>query len=1108
MFVCQSTSKKRSSDQLFQNMNYLRLRLTFKEKSYYTNLFMEFKDPNTGHVLFENFPKLLGILGTDIAEDIAQRIFEIFSGNKNFITLAEYLKYIDVYHYGDKNERSNLTCKLMDFNHDGQITFNEFYKYINLIIGAVRKVNPYLKSELFSKDDINVLFNKISNNKDYFTYDEFFIIYNEKPEIISWIDYFKNDSDDSLLVLNKYIKKIIKNFCKFNKDIINIFKNQKIIKNLENEKKIGILDIDKIGLLVNDIKNLLNEFEKELKLENEKFMNFAKKNDITLRNLISILSKKDEEIIFEDEGNNINTNLKNNKNIRDVKDKIINNKKKSVNLFNINNDNNDTKVIANDSKTNNIMIRKSIRLQTIKNFFDDIKHKLNSECNLNNKIITKSQSICPKDFFFKNKFAEKEYNVSNFKFEEEKNLKSENKKDESSGYTDFIISEEDDEGIIGKNINVLNHETFFQIKYSKKRDNSKNNLQNNINKVTTKETEENKKNLEESTKEKTLKDLNGILIDKSNSIKTDITDKNTEKYTSIIFNLFKHLETFTKIFLKSMINLNESYKYIESKYLKNDLINMKRIKKEEHKKALINKIKAENKIKDNLSQMKSLNKKSVSTAVENIPKTKLKTSDDSFKILLNTIMGIQIAVESSPDIAELQNINQYLHSMSYSIQTSNISKNKHESFMIKEYAGIVFNNIRRLYNYDKESFIQSISPQVFITEIIISNTTSIEEFFNTGSSGSLFYYTRDGKFILKTIDKKEYKTLKRILPKYYLHLAKYKYTFLPKIFGYYKLIRKVKKKKTNFYFIIMMNVFSTKKKIHLRFDLKGSKLGREVLKQKEKNKLDYEGILGKYNYALKDLDFDFFKKEIHIDSEIRDKIIEQLKIDSLLLRELNINDYSLLLGIHKKKMKKKFEVNNSLNNKNNEDNIINNNNNNGDNIINNINDNNVDNIINNNIQETKSQNIDSNASNFSFSSKEQEDEENINHTDIKIDFSSERATLSNCNKSFTENKFDKSETSENRINNIEKFTDDKKGIILEDGGFLNKKENEIYYFGIIDILTNYDCIKVGEFVYKSIRYCSKKMSCISPGAYQQRFMNYLTKIIPPNYNKDENNEEN
>ena len=93
----------------------------------------------------------------------------------------------------------------------------------------------------------------------------------------------------------------------------------------------------------------------------------------------------------------------------------------------------------------------------------------------------------------------------------------------------------------------------------------------------------------------------------------------------------------------------------------------------------------------------------------------------------------------------------------------------------------------------------------------------------------------------------------------------------------------------------MMNVFSTKKKIQLRFDLKGSKLGRRVLKQKEIANLNYGNILGKYNYALKDQDFDYFKKEIHIRSNVREKIIEQLTIDSLLLKEYNINDYYLLL---------------------------------------------------------------------------------------------------------------------------------------------------------------------------------------------------------------------
>ena len=448
---------------------------------------------------------------------------------------------------------------------------------------------------------------------------------------------------------------------------------------------------------------------------------------------------------------------------KEEENKFYLDKTKSLNVFSNFSDKKE-KNINNDSRTNNINMKNSLRMQKIKDFFLDVKNKLNSDSTVNKRNIYKSQSICTKNLFFKNKlYCDKDNIISNFNYEEEKNLKNKDddsykkddsfKKNESSGYTDFILSEDDDEGIIEKNIHTLNNDALFKYKYVQNNENQKINLQS-------KKLEENKKNFEESTKIKAFNDLNGILIDKSNSIKTNISDKNNQKYKKIIFNLLKYLDSFSKIFFKSMLNLSESYKYIESKYLKKDIINIQRIKKEEAKKNLINKIKSSKKNKENKSQ----NKKRVSIAVENIPKTKLKTSDDSFKLLLNTIMGIQIAVESSPDIVEVQNINQYLHSMTYSIQTSNISKNKNESFMIKEYAGIVFNKIRRLYNYDKESFIQSISPQVFITEIIISNTTSIEELFNTGSSGSLFYYTRDGKFILKTIDKKEYKTLKRILP--------------------------------------------------------------------------------------------------------------------------------------------------------------------------------------------------------------------------------------------------------------------------------------------------------------------------------------------------------
>ena len=216
---------------------------------------------------------------------------------------------------------------------------------------------------------------------------------------------------------------------------------------------------------------------------------------------------------------------------------------------------------------------------------------------------------------------------------------------------------------------------------------------------------------------------------------------------------------------------------------------------------------------------------------------------------------------------------------------------------------------------------------------------------------------------------------------------------------------------------------------------------------------------------------------------------------------MNINDYSLLLGIHKKKLKKNLSITNLGENIEKEQHEINS--------INNV----INNDINNN-NDNNTENTNSNISNFSFSSKEQESKNDklTNYKNNKLDFSSERVTISSLNKSYIKNDTEDKLTN-NKINEIKKeeFNNnifDNKGIILEDGGILNEKENEIYYMGIIDILTNYDCVKVGEFIYKSVRYCTKKMSCVSPAAYQERFINYLQQIIPPNYNKNSNEENN
>ena len=128
---------------------------------------------------------------------------------------------------------------------------------------------------------------------------------------------------------------------------------------------------------------------------------------------------------------------------------------------------------------------------------------------------------------------------------------------------------------------------------------------------------------------------------------------------------------------------------------------------------------------------------------------------------------------------------------------------------------------------------------------------------------------------------------------YYFYMKENGISFLPKLYGCYVLLRKFKKKRTKIYFIVMANVFSTSNHIDLRFDLKGSKIGRKVLTGTEND----SKIFSSGDMALKDLDFDKIDERVYVGNK-REIILTQLRKDINFLYSINSNDYSLLLGIH------------------------------------------------------------------------------------------------------------------------------------------------------------------------------------------------------------------
>ena len=1141
--------KKNKSNLLIQNQELLRLRLTHEEKVFYTELFYD--NAVGGKVLKNNFLPLLGMLGTQIAEEFAERIFLAFSSNKKEITLCEYLKYIDIYHYGDDRERCRVTCKLMDKKSTGIIKLDDFKSYINLIMNAVKKVNGGSQNALMSDQDMRDLFYHISKDKESFTYQEFEDIYKEKPELVSWFDYFKNNKEDMLLIINQNVKNLLNLITEFLSSFLG-----DLFKFLDKEEEVDLnVFIQKVYYYSNELEKFRKKFLKKISKFNirttfDKLQN-NNKNQKTA-DLINTLQKKvfneggindlSGSIIISrlesiDKGNNtpkpsnflksFNTIGNINKNISNKNTGNYGNipiKKDSALLSvqtvqstnqNVNNDhlgmekffkkikNNLDRTLSNKNEKNPDLSKRS------GNNIKDKENESSSEDDMGNNdgiLSPKRNNVMPRGSIFEQNFRKQQTMFGNkvFKFggqksnfgiyESSMNDNQTRPKKKLMNIYDMNIAEdieevEDEEaandpenGIrrnsqefsrnmpsysriksqLLRNIKTNEHRKentkLIEIKQTKLKTTKKNNkndslisddaslydksdyeqtvrcgtiiesdniLNSNTNDKQLTKSVNNKYKSKSSQKVKKNEEEKNNCINQTPKIQVRTSKKNinnnmsyandpnyvpkmkVKKYILKILSLEKQSNGLNQLLFCSRVAIEDAldvcttisscYKWIGDNYLESQI------------KKVIKEAKLKEKQKEDKEKYGNIG--NVPKKVVPAKKKIIRASDQSFKLLLNMIMGIQIAVQSIPNfhIKNQEDLSKYLTNMLYSIQTINFGKKKEEVFILKEFAGIIFNNIRVYLGYDKDDFIASISPQDFITELMISNQTIFEELCSTGKSGSLFYYTRDGKFIVKTIKKDEYKFIKQILPDYFHHLKTYPLSLLPKFLGCYVLTRKVKKKRDKIYFIVMINVFATSKHIHIRYDLKGSRVGRRVLTGKR----DAE-IMAKGDLALKDLDLEKRKEKMYIGDK-NDILLKQIKNDADFLCKIGANDYSLLLGIHYINKEKKTGQHLSTNN----------------------------------LKENKT---------------------NIEDSILR------ESTLS-----------DKS--CDSRQEKLKALVD------FEDGGIISETGNEVYFVGIIDILTKFNWKKKCEHFIKMVRYCSNNMSCTPPPMYRDRFVNYMNKVV-------------
>ncbi|KAI0871787.1 hypothetical protein GGS24DRAFT_470023 [Hypoxylon argillaceum] len=196
-------------------------------------------------------------------------------------------------------------------------------------------------------------------------------------------------------------------------------------------------------------------------------------------------------------------------------------------------------------------------------------------------------------------------------------------------------------------------------------------------------------------------------------------------------------------------------------------------------------------------------------------------------------------------------------------------------FKFKDYAPWVFRHLRALFRLDPADYLMSLTGKYILSEL-----------GSPGKSGSFFYFSRDYKYIIKTIHHAEHKFLRKILKDYYNHVIDNPNTLLSQFYGLHRVKMPYGKK---IHFVVMNNLFPPHRDIHTTFDLKGSTIGRDY---KE------EDLENNPRATLKDLNWLRRKRHLELGLQKRQLFLQQLRNDVKLMQKLKIMDYSLLIGIH------------------------------------------------------------------------------------------------------------------------------------------------------------------------------------------------------------------
>ena len=427
----------------------------------------------------------------------------------------------------------------------------------------------------------------------------------------------------------------------------------------------------------------------------------------------------------------------------------------------------------------------------------------------------------------------------------------------------------------------------------------------------------------------------------------------------------------------------------------------------------------------------------------------------NFIIAYNMLTGIRVAVSRCSGIMKPLTPKDFKYSkkLAFDYHGNELTPSSQYAFKFKDYCPEVFRELRALFGLDPADYLVSLTSKYILSELN-----------SPGKSGSFFYYSRDYKYIIKTVHHSEHIHLRKHLHEYYNHVKSNPDTLICQFYGLHRVKMPIsfnnQIKHRKIYFLVMNNLFPPHLEIHTTYDLKGSTWGRFTQVDDTRKDVDVT-----YRPVLKDLNWIDNGEKIRFGPLKRKKFLEQLQRDIGLLARLNIMDYSLLIGIHYMDKEKPYS---DIEEESGE-------------------------------EETREEKGDDNRADLRYGNT------NIDTSNPVVLPKGSIQNVADKNvANATPTKVDRPSLTpqpyQQRISNYGNrsviphfFKQYEGGIRATD--YFNRDLDMIYYVGIIDCLTNYSIVKKLETFWRSLNHDRKTVSAVPPKYYAERMFSFIEESV-------------